>query len=95
MSNSNKKYETLFKELDVKSIVNKYSGSTIPNMSIAEFYAFREELLKTICSHDEETYIKIVNTRSVNDYRSQFGMFWIIGVYEGAYGVRIELSVTI
>jgi hypothetical protein len=93
--NPNKKYEELFKTIDAKSILKKYSTFVIPTLSIAEFYMFREELLKTICNYSEETYIKLVNSRALNDYRSQFGMFWIIGMYDDTYGVRIKLSETI
>jgi len=94
--NPNKKYETLFKLIDAKSILREFTKTTLPpTVSIAQFYAFREKLLKVICNHSEETYDKIAKTRSINDYKSQFGMFWIIGVYEGAYGIRIKLSSSI
>lgn len=91
----NEKYESLFKLVNAKGIISKYSDSVVPKLSIAEFYSFREDLFRAICKHNEQTYIEIVNTRSVNDYRSQFGMFWIIGVYEDTYGVKIKISETI
>ena len=87
----NKQFEDVFRDIDAKQIAIDVEPSMKGIvMTIANFYAFREKILEAIKQKYPEL-MRIVKSRSIYDYRTQYGMFWLLGIYEDTYGNRIKV----
>ena len=90
--NPNKPFEDLFREIHADEILftltNKNSKIST-SISIANFYKFRELLIKSMYEKNPE----LLKTRltCLNDYQQQFGMYWIKGVMEDTYSIKMRI----
>jgi hypothetical protein len=86
--NPNKEYEQLFKDIDAQNIAKSVSSTT--TMSIAQFYKFRELLIDAMYKKDNGLLQDRIDC--LCDYQSQFGLFWIIGMYKDTYGITLKIE---
>ena len=94
----NKPFEEFFKLIKADNIlINvldiEYLLPTT-TMTVAQFFKFREELIKTMYIASETAANLMFKSRDLTSYKSGnfFGFCWFKGVFEDAYGVKLEVT---
>ena len=92
--NPNKQFQDLFRDIKADEILFSLTNNNSKistTISVANFYKFRELLIKAMSEKTPEIAKQILKDRSLNDYTTGFGLYWIKGMMEDTYSIRVRL----